>query len=92
MSKYYYYICGNNGKNCPFNGEHKDRNGILIECRCDECNYMICCLDGQCKKCKDKNCYRKRILRKINYQRLKKLKKILKEILHLLGGRYFLLP
>jgi hypothetical protein len=69
----HYLIPGNKGKNCYFNGEHKNRNGILIECRCDECNYMLCCLTDECKSCKIKKCYRKRILKFIRKQRLKRL-------------------
>ena len=34
-------IPGNNGLDCPGNGEHKDKNGNYIECCCDECDYMI---------------------------------------------------
>lgn len=38
-------IPGNNGRDCPLNGEHFDDNGKLIECCCDECDYMMCCID-----------------------------------------------
>ena len=29
---------------CLGNGEHLDDNGNLIECCCDECDYLILCL------------------------------------------------
>ena len=29
---------------CLGNGEHFDKEGNLIECCCDECDYMILCL------------------------------------------------
>ena len=35
---------GEEGKNCLGNGEHRDDNGKLIECCCDECDYYCCCL------------------------------------------------
>ena len=41
---------GNEGKNCLGNGEHFDKNGKLIQCCCDECDYMISCLSTQEKK------------------------------------------
>ncbi len=48
-------IPGNSGKNCSGNGFHKDSNCDLIECCCDECDYMICCLPShnpkECKTC-----------------------------------------
>jgi len=51
-------IPGNNGKNCPANGKDP-----LIECGCDECDYLMCCIgtsSQECtKKCEDKNCPRK---------------------------------
>lgn len=37
---------GNCGRNCPGNGEHFDENGNKIECCCDECNFLMLCLDG----------------------------------------------
>ncbi len=48
-------IPGNLGKNCPGNGETKDKNGNIIECCCNECDYLMCCLDThdekQCRTC-----------------------------------------
>ena len=48
-------IPGNDGRDCPGNGLHPD-----IECCCDECDYMMCCLDehdpAQCSACSDKKC------------------------------------
>lgn len=29
----------------PGNGEHFDENGNRIECCCDECNFLMLCLD-----------------------------------------------
>jgi len=50
-------IPGNQGKDCPGNGTDPD-----IECCCDECDYMLCCLDaknpGQCSTCQDRDCPR----------------------------------
>lgn len=51
---------GNNGKDCLGNGMHSDLKGNKLECCCDECDYMICCLeiDGyeQCKSCNHMKC------------------------------------
>ena len=33
----------NGGKDCLGNGEHTDKNGNLIECCCDECDYYLKC-------------------------------------------------
>ena len=48
-------VPGNLGKDCPGNGE---REGI--ECCCDECDYMQCCLEShdpaKCKTCRDGRC------------------------------------
>ncbi len=38
-------VPGYNGNDCPYNGEHFDNNGNLIECQCDECDFMMCCVD-----------------------------------------------
>ena len=55
-------IPGNNGEDCPGNGEHIDNNGKVIECCCDECDYLICCLETHnqeyCKICSDFKCPR----------------------------------
>ena len=52
---------GNNGKNCKGNGEHFDEQGNLIECCCDECDYLLCCTSDNvdCNECKDYECPRK---------------------------------
>lgn len=46
---------GDSGKHCLGNGKHSD-----IECCCDECDYMICCLENHsskdCQACTDKDC------------------------------------
>ena len=41
---------GNGGKDCLGNGEYYDENGILIECCCNECDYMVECLTSEEKK------------------------------------------
>ena len=50
-------IPGNFGKDCPGNGSNPD-----VECCCDECDYMMCCLPthniAECSKCEDKDCPR----------------------------------
>ena len=50
-------IPGNQGKDCPGNGTDTD-----VECCCDECDYMLCCLDttnpAQCSTCQDCDCPR----------------------------------
>ncbi len=38
---------GNEGKDCLGNGAHYDKKGRLIECCCDECDYMIMCLSDK---------------------------------------------
>ena len=38
---------GNNGKDCLGNGHHFDENGKPIECCCDECDYLLCCLSEE---------------------------------------------
>lgn len=48
---------GDNGANCDGNGEHFDKNGNLIECCCDECDYLLCCVGKEvCEKCDDVKC------------------------------------
>ena len=37
---------GNGGENCKGNGKHKDENGKIIECCCDECDYLLCCISS----------------------------------------------
>lgn len=53
---------GNGGRDCFGNGEHYDKNGNLIECCCDECDYLLCCTqpknNSECAKCKDELCPR----------------------------------
>lgn len=53
-------VPGNDGIDCPGNGEHFDENGNLIECCCDECSYLLCCTDKkkECNKCTDSDCPR----------------------------------
>ncbi len=46
-------IPGNMGRDCPGNGEQG-------ECCCEECDYMLCCLEDHsmdtCKTCTDSHC------------------------------------
>lgn len=53
---------GNNGEDCLGNGEHYDENGKIIECCCDECDYLMCCTNfnglPDCSTCKDADCPR----------------------------------
>ena len=46
---------GNYGNDCLGNGEHEG-----IECCCDECAYMLCCLQehypSRCPTCNDVDC------------------------------------
>lgn len=46
---------GNRGKDCPANGLDPK-----VECCCDECDYMMCCLDDptDCASCTDTRCPR----------------------------------
>lgn len=34
---------GNGGEYCLGNGEHRDKNGNLIDCCCDECDWYLEC-------------------------------------------------
>ena len=57
-------IPGNNGEDCPGNGNHIDSSGMPIECCCDECNYFCAAWKTTqkkiVKKCLDKNCPRRK--------------------------------
>lgn len=33
------------GKNCQGNGKHKDNNGKILPCLCDECDYLMYCVE-----------------------------------------------
>ncbi len=50
-------IPGNGGKDCPGNGLVAG-----VECACDECGYLLCCLDehdeADCQVCGDRECPR----------------------------------
>lgn len=52
---------GNHGEDCKGNGKHIDENGNFIECCCDECNYLFCCISDEvnCSECIDSPCLRK---------------------------------
>ena len=39
-------IPGNCGNDCPYNGEGSE------ECLCDECDFLLCCLDENKDDCK----------------------------------------
>ena len=51
------------GLNCPGNGMHYDSLGNEIECCCDECDYMMCCMEThsmeECKTCSNADCPQK---------------------------------
>ena len=49
---------GNKGINCKGNGKHRANQGKVIECCCDECDYLSCCTNENppCKGCKDPDC------------------------------------
>ena len=51
---------GNCGKDCLGNGEHLDQDGNFIDCCCNECEYMMCCVQTrkseQCLECMDRDC------------------------------------
>lgn len=50
-------IPGNFGRHCPGNGQH------ATECCCDECDYLLCCIDPNfetaCQTCTDPHCPRR---------------------------------
>ena len=63
--------------NAITDGKHFDENGNFYECCCDECDYMLCCIDEDwnisdyvdlniidkpdCKNCTDAECLRKEV-------------------------------
>lgn len=53
---------GNGGVDCPGNGLHKDPAGNTIECCCNECNYLLCCMEPvkeeRCLVCNELDCPR----------------------------------
>lgn len=34
---------GSGGRDSAGNGEHVNKRGKVIECCCDECDYLLCC-------------------------------------------------
>lgn len=56
---------GNCGNDCFGNGKHFDKHGNSIECCCDECDYMLCCLPSHyhedCLMCSETACPRKTV-------------------------------
>ncbi len=53
-------IPGNYGCDCPGNGRDPE-----TECCCEECDYMVCCLQNpellKCSECKDEDCPRRKV-------------------------------
>ncbi|MBO5021695.1 MAG: hypothetical protein J6J13_05330 [Clostridia bacterium] len=53
---------GRNGQDCLGNGLQRNEKGEIIECCCDECNYMICCTElfdpQKCETCSARECPR----------------------------------
>jgi len=53
---------GNMGKDCLGDGRHYNKKGELIECCCDECPYLMCCVyedfEKSCTECFDYRCPR----------------------------------
>ena len=51
---------GNQGRDCKGNGMSFDKEGKIIECCCDECDYALCCEETNwkeaCKSCYDEYC------------------------------------
>ena len=39
------YIPGDGGKLCRYNGKHYSVFGHKIECECDGCDYILCCVE-----------------------------------------------
>lgn len=55
-------IPGNFGRDCPGNGKHYDKFGDLLEQCCNECDYLLCCIDEvyekECMSCNEIDCPR----------------------------------
>lgn len=50
---------GNGGADCLGNGHGFTAEGIAIECCCDECDYLLCCIENpSCDECADTECPR----------------------------------
>lgn len=53
---------GNLGQDCLGDGTHMDKNGKIIPCCCDACDYVQCCLymhgNDLCAACTDTDCPR----------------------------------
>ena len=54
------YIPGDGGKLCRYNGRHYSVFGNKIECECDGCEYILCCVEmvgrEKCGRCRDVVC------------------------------------
>ena len=50
---------GKGGAECAGNGSCLDGCGQVIQCCCDECDYLLCCVEGtDCEHCQDAYCPR----------------------------------
>ncbi len=53
---------GNLGRDCPGNGMHHNGRKGKFWCLCEECDYMMCCLEEhdekECETCMDEQCVR----------------------------------
>ena len=53
-------IPGNHGADCPGSWEHAG-----MDCCCDECDYMLCCMEKNwkelCRNCQDRCCPRRNL-------------------------------
>ena len=51
---------GNHGLDCPGNGEAFDETGVRMMCLCDECDFLLCCVEENwkdaCRKCGNVSC------------------------------------
>ena len=60
------FVPGNFGKDCPGNGEDKS-----IECQCDECDFLMCCIDEDfekyCTDCIEYECKYNKTVKKWPY-------------------------
>ena len=54
------YIPGDGGKLCRYNGRHYSVFGNKIECECDGCEDILCCVERvgreKCGRCRDVFC------------------------------------
>lgn len=43
-------IPGNQGEDCPGKGGYNSTTGKYIECCCDECDHLLCCMGTHSKE------------------------------------------